>query len=153
MKDILTTSVNLPVKTAAIWREHRHEIMQFGGRYLRIQMRNELRRGVTRAYNRGKGQYARVTTRFTPAEYDTLHFVAASLRVSVSSLIYGLILLWLKPARRAIRRFFATNCAADTEGWNPEGGFAYEYLTFWRLEGDTRPNPPPWQVAGLTPAS
>ncbi len=144
---VLTTSVSLPTEVAEAWREHRQEIMRFAARYLRTQMRRELQRGVTRRYNRGKGEYARVTTRFTRGEYDMLHFVAVALRVSVSSLIYGLILLWLKPARRAIQRFFMTNYCCKTGKWDPEGGFTEEFITFWRLESDTLPEIPPWQVA------
>ncbi|MBL8032678.1 MAG: hypothetical protein JNJ69_03185 [Leptospiraceae bacterium] len=134
----LTTSVSLPVGFQDYWRCNRNEIMQFAERYLRICMRNNLRRAVTRTYNRGKGEYRIVTTRFAAAEYDTLHYVAASLRVSVSSLIYGLILLWLKPVRRTSRYSFATNYSCNMIKWDPEAGLVEESLIFWQVKPETR---------------
>ncbi len=141
----LVTSVSLPEAEAGLWRANRAEIMQFSERYLRIKMRNQIRRAVTRKYNRVDGEFAIVTTRFAPTEYDTLHFVAAALRVSVSLLIYGLILLWQKPSRRAIRRFFSINYSADSEGWDTSAGFLEESITFWAVEN---PGDPPPVLAG-----
>ncbi|MCS6972821.1 MAG: hypothetical protein NZL89_07335 [Leptospiraceae bacterium] len=45
--------------------------------------------------------------------------VASALRVSVLSLVYGLILLWLKPTRRALKRFFAINYYREPSRWDP----------------------------------
>lgn len=143
MENILTTSVSLPANVAQLWRKQKSEIMQFAGRYLRTWMRQEIRRGVTCAYNRGKGEYAIVTTRFSVTEHDLLRCFASSYRVSVSLLIYGLILLWLKPARRAVRRFFLTNYSCSTGKWDPEGGLVEEFISFWRV--DSPHDPPPWQ--------
>lgn len=143
MKRELITSVSLPEAAALLWRGQRKEIMRFAVRYLRIQMRNEVRREVTRLYNRGKEKNVITTTRFTTAEYDTFHYVAAALRVSVSFLIYGLIKLWQKPSRRAIRRFFESNYSHATGKWDAEAGFLEEFLTFWRANG--RKDTPPWQ--------
>jgi len=144
MKDKLVTSVSLPADVALLWRERRAEIMRFAERFLRIQMRSSIRRAVTRRYNRNGDSYTIVTTRFSAAEYDTLHFVAASLRVSVSSLIYGLIKLWLKPSRRALRRFFATNYDCPPQKWDPEAGFMEEMLIFWRVDEPETTEPPAW---------
>lgn len=130
----LTTSISLPAGFQHYWRDKHMEIMQIAERYLRVCMRNELRRGVTRRYNRGMGEYKIVTTRFTAAEYDTLHYVAASLRVSVSALIYGLIRLWLKPARRARNHNIMTNYECELIKWDPEAGLVQENLIFWRTD-------------------
>lgn len=136
MKKTLITSISLPEATARLWRSRKREILQFGERYLRIQMRNQMRREVTRTYNRRPGErFVITTTRFTTGEYDTFHYIAAALRVSVSLLIYGLIKLWQKPSRRAIRRYFCSNYSATATKWDPEAGFFEEYLTFWN--GDT----------------
>ncbi|MBS0617848.1 MAG: hypothetical protein JSR44_06640 [Spirochaetes bacterium] len=136
MKKTLISSVSLPETSALLWRSRKKEILRFSERYLRIQMRNQLRREVTRTYNRKPGEkFVITTTRFTTAEYDTFHYIAAALRVSVSFLIYGLIKLWQKPSRRAIRRYFCSNYSATTTKWDPEAGFAEEFLTFW--SGDT----------------
>ena len=134
MNTKLTTSVSLPQISVQHWRRHRSQIMAFAGRFLRIQMRSAIRRSVTRSYNRSSGPCVIVTARFTPTEYDTLHYVAASLRVSVSSLVHGIIQLWLKPARRAIRQFIASNYDCNIVKWDPEAGFIEENLVFWRYE-------------------
>jgi hypothetical protein len=145
MKDRLTTSVSLPAETAQHWRKKHREIMRFAERFLRLQMRSAVRRAVTRRYNRDGEGYEIVTTRFSAAEYDTLHYVAASLRVSVSSLVHGLIRLWLKPARRAIRRFFATNYDWNPVKWDAEAGFLEENLIFWRVDPEKPETIPPGQ--------
>ncbi|MBS0618200.1 MAG: hypothetical protein JSR44_08425 [Spirochaetes bacterium] len=132
MKKTLISSVSLPETSALLWRSKKREILRFGERYLRIQMRNQLRREVTRTYNRKPDEkFVITTTRFTTAEYDTFHYIAAALRVSVSFLIYGLIKLWQKPSRRAMRRYFCSNYSATTTKWDPEAGFAEESLIFW----------------------
>jgi hypothetical protein len=139
---MLTTSVSLPAGAALLWRHNKREIMCFAARFLRIQMRKAVCREVTRTYNRAQGEYQIVTTRFTPAEYDTLHFVAASFRVSVSSLICGLIQLWTKPARRNSKTHFVTNYCTIDIIWNQTTGILEENLTFWN------PNVP---IEPLTP--
>ncbi|MCS6971488.1 MAG: hypothetical protein NZL89_00550 [Leptospiraceae bacterium] len=141
-KNLHTTSVSLPENVAEHWQKHQREIMRFAARFLRLKMRNPIRRGVTRSYNDAEGPYRIVTTRFTPEEHDALLCVASALRVSVSSLVYGLILLWLKPARRALRRFFAINYYQEASRWDPVAGYLIEKLFFWHWrEGEK----PPWQ--------
>lgn len=141
-KPPLVTSVSLPKEHAKLWREERMEIMRFCARYLRIQMRYKIRREVTRLYNRrAKSEFTIVTTRFKGEEYDKLHCVAATLRVSVSLLIYGLIKLWQKPTRRAMQRFFAINYAGITPIWNRTAGFLRERLVFSRIDPPIKPPP------------
>lgn len=142
MKTHLITSVSLPADVSRYWQKHHKEILLFAERYLRLRMRRQVRRSTTRSYNRSGTAFAIVTTRFTPAEYDTLHYVAAALRVSVSSLVAGLIKLWLKPSRRAIQRFFATNYDWHAPKWDPEAGFIEENLTFWRINHKNTLHPP-----------
>jgi hypothetical protein len=132
MKAILTTSVNLPIALAPLWRHNQRRILKLTIRMLRIQMRlHPPRRGVTRAYNTPGMNCSIVTTRFTEAEYDSLHFVAASLRVSVSCLICRLIALWLKPNRRAQLNRFVTNYDLYEVNWGKNSGILNEYLIFW----------------------
>lgn len=150
MKRDLITSVSLPGAEATLWRGRKREILLFGQRYLRMQLRKQMRREVTRTYNRRPGEkFVITTTRFTAAEYDTFHYIAASLRVSVSSLIYGLIKLWQKPSRRAIRRFFASNYYAQSSKWDVEAGFSEEFLTFWRIDDKKYPSLLPWETIPL----
>ncbi len=130
---MLTTSVSLPVKLSEVWRGSQRAIMTLAVRSLRVQMRNgEIRRGVKRRYNRMAGGFEIVTTRFTEAEYDTLHCAAAAMRVSVSWLVYQMILLWLKPARRNRRNSYLTNYVMVPLIWNENVGVFTESLWFLR---------------------
>ncbi|MCS6972062.1 MAG: hypothetical protein N2Z22_06085 [Turneriella sp.] len=64
-KTMHTTSVSLPENVAQHWQKHQREIMRFAARFLRLKMRNPIRRGVTRSYNDAERPYRIVTTRFT----------------------------------------------------------------------------------------
>jgi len=106
--------------------------MRLALRNLRVQMRkNPVRRGVTRKYNRVPGERNIVTTRFTAAEYDALHFVAAALRISVSLLIYHLIIMWRKSARRRKKSKHVTNYDVQVTIWHPNAGIVTESLMVW----------------------
>lgn len=130
---MLTTSVSLPVKLSEVWRGSQRAIMALAVRSLRVQMRSgEIRRGVKRRYNRMAGGFEIVTTRFTEAEYDALHCAAAAMRVSVSWLVYQMILLWLKPARRKRRNSHLTNYLLVPLIWNENVGLFTESLWFLR---------------------
>ena len=96
------TSISLPKQYVALWRKHRRNIMHFAERYLRLRMRDTTVRNSTRRYNRMNGPCVVVTARFSEVEYDTLHAVASALRVSVSSLVFGVIKLWQKPSRHKL---------------------------------------------------
>lgn len=129
---MLTTSVSLPGSAAVLWRKNQRRIMNAAVHMLRLTMRQKpVRRGVKRTYNRIGAGFQIVTTRFTEAEYDTLHFVAASLRVSVSSLIYRMIQLWNKPGRSQKPNTHVTNYEAFVCNWGQFAGFLTETLLFY----------------------
>lgn len=129
---MLTTSVSLPKDVARLWQKNHRRIMKAGIRMLRLTMRRKsVRRGVKRRYNRAAEHFEIVTTRFTEAEYDTLHFVAAALRVSVSSLVYKLILLWNKPGRGCRTTKYLTNYETYVCNWSQFAGVVTESLFFY----------------------
>lgn len=129
---MLITSVSLPKVTATVWRSRQRQVMRMAIRILRLTMRQHgVRRGVKRRYNRQPGEYLVVTTRFTEAEYDTLHAAAAAMRVSVSWLVYQMILLWQKPARRSRFATHLTNYECDCLKWNENAGVVTESLFIW----------------------
>lgn len=130
MQHKIRTSISLPVALAANWRHNNATIRLYAARYLRLKMRGEVRRCVARRYNREPGKYKVITTWFTGAEYDALHYVAASLRVSVSLLICGIIRLWLKPARRIRQTGVWLNYDLNIVKWDPEAGLLEETMTF-----------------------
>jgi hypothetical protein len=141
----LMTSVSLPVSVADYWRGRKREILGYNERFLRLVMRGRVRRGVTRRYNRAGEAFEIVCTRFRPGEYDSLHFAAASLRVSVSSLVYLLIKLWLKPQRRRHVQRFCANYSMAPVVWDSAAGILEESLTFWRLNGSLTACELPWR--------
>lgn len=129
---MLVTSVSISQDNALVWRKHHRAIMRSAIRTLRVQMRiNGVERGVTRRYNRANSRMEIVTTRFTEAEYDTLHFVAASLRVSVSLLVTQMIQMWLKLARRNRPSRYVTNYEHFTCNWSENAGVLTESLFFY----------------------
>ena len=129
---MLTTSVSLPEGAATVWRRRQRQVMRMTVRMLRLTMRqNAVRRGVKRRYNRQPGDYMVVTTRFTETEYDTLHAAAAAMRVSVSWLVYQMVLLWQKPARRTRFATHLTNYEFDCLKWNENAGVVTESLFIW----------------------
>lgn len=107
---MITTSISLPATLSRLWRNQQRAIMRLAIRSLRIQFRElNIERGRARRYNKHDEAFLIVTTRFTEAEYDTLHCAAHALRVSVSWLICQLIRLWIKPSRRLQENPFVTN--------------------------------------------
>jgi hypothetical protein len=129
----MATSISLPEIYARYWQNHRREVMDFADRYLRLIMRFAIRRETTVTYNRAKGAYRIIHVRFTPEEYDALHCAADALRVSVSSIVCGIIRLWLKPQRRAQGVRYRANYCLNEIVWNPEAGIYEESLTFWAI--------------------
>ncbi len=140
---MLVTSVSLGSTAGALWRRHQRIILKLAIRTLRVQMRRHgVRRGVTRRYNCVGEQMQIVTTRFTEAEYDTLHFVASSLRVSVSFLVSKMIEMWQKRTRRHGVKRHATNYDLFECNWSENGGVLTESLLFYpkiRVDSSTRP--------------
>lgn len=132
-KASMVTSVSLPANLVPVWRADRRKIMDFGDRFLRLLLRGDIRRSTTRTYNRSAQEFQVVHVRFSPAEYDALHCAAAALRVSVSSIVCGIIRLWLKPQRRAHGAKYRANYCMDEVVWNPEAGIYEESLTFWAI--------------------
>jgi len=129
---MLVTSVSLPKSAAKIWRQRQRRVMRVAIRVLRLTMRqNGVRRGVKRRYNRHGEEFEIVTTRFTEAEYDTLHAAAAAMRVSVSWLVFLMILLWKKPARRNRFNTHLTNYEFDCLKWNHRVGIITESIFLW----------------------
>lgn len=139
---MIITSISLPNQCAIVWRKNRESILQFSDRFLRMKMCLDLRRGVSRTYNCAPGEYSIVSVRFSEVEYDAFHYLAASLRVSVSSLIYELIKLWLKPARRRTPQKFCANYSINQITWGTPGGILEESLTFWSRNTDGTPRLP-----------
>ncbi len=131
---MIVTSVSMSKSMAVHWRQHQKEILFLGQRCLRILMRtNYSQRGVARRYNRSLADRRVVTTRFSPAEYDALHYVAATLRVSVSSIITLMIAFWLKPARRSHPFAYATNYWLEEGIWCPFAGATEENIQFLKV--------------------
>lgn len=98
---MIITSVSLPSDVGKIWQKNKKSVMRYAILCLRMALRERgIRRSCSRLYNRNHLRSVRVTTRFSDAEYDSLHFAAATMRVSVSLIIFKCILLWKKRQHR-----------------------------------------------------
>lgn len=130
---MIITSVSLSENNAAFWRANQRQLLVYAVPMLRRQMREQgVRRGVARKYNRIEGNSVIVTSRFSEAEYDALHFVASMQRVSVSLLICRLIEMWQNAGPRRLGRNHATNYDLNICVWNQNAGVCTESLLFWR---------------------
>jgi len=104
---------------ANLWRRRQRRILQFMAMALNAETsQGRIRRGIKRRYNRGQGEFEIVTTRFSAAEYDSLHAAASALRVSVSWLVFRLILLWKKLRKRRRVQLYLTNYKLILHAWS-----------------------------------
>ena len=127
---MLTTSISIPRQFAPLWRRQHRRMMKTGIQALRLEVqKGKVRRGVKRQYNGEQGEYAIVTTRFTESEYDALHFIAATARVSVSLLIFRLIKFWLTPEGQTTK-MFVTNYQINNVLWTEDRAIITESLSF-----------------------
>ncbi|GAB4426789.1 MAG: hypothetical protein OHK0011_08450 [Turneriella sp.] len=128
---MLITSVSLPSTVAIVWRRRQKRILRLVPVALAQQAkRSKVRRGVKRSYNRGRGEYAIVTTQFSAEQYDTLHAAAAAMRVSVSLLIFRLILLWKQLRKRLAVSVRVTNYELIVHTWGGHGISYTENIDF-----------------------
>lgn len=140
---MITTSISLPTTLSTLWRSQQHAIMRLAIRSLRIQFRElRIERGRTRKYNKHDEEFVIVTTRFTEAEYDTLHCAAHALRVSVSWLICRIIRLWIKPSRRIRENPFVTNYEMIPVYCGQNGLVFSENILIWPKPKPTRARRP-----------
>ena len=107
--------------------------MRYALHTYRAQMRkNAVKRGVTRKYNRTGEHSVIVTVRLTQTEYDALHFVAASVRISVSLLVYLIITNWRRWRNSKRKPQVCLIYSYQVPQWNSAGGTITESLTFGR---------------------
>lgn len=130
---MLVTSISIPANLKPVWQRHRRQIMAMALQALRVTMRQRpVRRGVKREYNWRSKEFRIVTARFTEAQYDTLHFVAAATRTSVSLLVCEIIQMWLKAKRRIRQNKHASNYELFLCNWNENAGVITESLLLYR---------------------
>ena len=128
---MLKTSISLPKDSVTTWRQNHWEIMRMYARFLRVvERKRKFRRKVTRQYNWGNGHCAIVKVRFTAKEYDSLHTMAAGIRVSVSYLIYDLIQFWEKASKKCARFIVGGNYASRVLEWSKRRVKFEEKLSF-----------------------
>ncbi|HRP70247.1 MAG TPA: hypothetical protein PLY93_11995, partial [Turneriella sp.] len=97
-----------------------------------VERKRKFRRKVTRQYNWGNGHCVIVKVRFTPKEYDSLHTMAAGIRVSVSYLIYDLIQFWEKASKKSAKFAVGGNYAPKMLEWSKIRVKFEEKLSFRR---------------------
>ena len=135
----ITTSMSLPASLVAIWRRNRAQILRLTGGLLQQASRRHPRRSVARMYNRGMGAMEIVTARFSAEEYDSLHYLAATLRVSVSLLVFELIQFWLNSGEKPKRKLPLTNYSYSIREWGPTRLIFTEILEIQRTKPYSAP--------------
>ena len=130
---MLKTSISLPTEIIPTWLANRWAIMRMYARFLRIvERKKKFRRKVTRQYNRGNGHCGIVKVGFTTKEYDSLHTMAAGIRVSVSYLIYDLIQFWKKASKKNAKFVVGGNYMPRVLEWSKIRVKFEEKLSFRR---------------------
>jgi hypothetical protein len=128
--NMLVTSVSLPESYAKIWRKRHRRIMRHALHTFRVELKKAtVKRGVTRRYNRTGIPPIIVTTRFTQNEYDALHFIAASLRISVSLLLCMIIRRWMMRPRQTDLPALHAKYHLELHKWRPGCWILTESLT------------------------
>ncbi|HRP69137.1 MAG TPA: hypothetical protein PLY93_06365 [Turneriella sp.] len=131
---MLKTSISLPQKSIPTWAKNHRAIMRIYSRFLRVVVRKtKFRRGVKRLYNKTNGRCAIMKVKFTPHQYDSLHTVAAGIRVSVSFLIFYLIQFWEKASQKNTYFLVADNYAPQVLEWSKTRVPFQEKITFRRV--------------------
>lgn len=129
---MIITSVSLPGDVGKAWQRNKASIMRYAIRCLRIALRERgVRRGCSRLYNRSHLRSVRVTTRFSDAEYDSLHLAAATMRVSVSLIIFKCILIWQKRQHQNLKLRLISNYELNLTLCGRNGIVVSENLLFW----------------------
>ncbi|MCX7633599.1 MAG: hypothetical protein N2Z22_09745, partial [Turneriella sp.] len=71
------------------WQKHQREILRFAARFLRLKMRNPIRRGVTRSYNDAEGPLPHCHYTVYAGRARRIVMLASALRVSVPCWFIG----------------------------------------------------------------
>jgi type I site-specific restriction-modification system R (restriction) subunit len=88
----IKTSICLPVKLLAIYKEYYRAVYRNSEQMFASAMVAYPRRDKARAYNRSKDEFEVVQVYWPVEVYNKLHAVAAALRVSVSYLVYSMLM-------------------------------------------------------------
>ncbi|MFO1526654.1 MAG: hypothetical protein U1F16_11870 [Turneriella sp.] len=92
----IRTSVSLPVSICEFFRKNRHALKKILEGGFRAEMCDAIRRNRTRCYNRTSENFVIVQVFWNYDVYNKLHAMAAVQRVSVSLLIYRLLMAMQK---------------------------------------------------------
>lgn len=102
----IKTSVCLPSKVLAVYKEYCRALYRCSEQMFTSAMANSPRRDKARSYNRSKDEFEIVQVYWPLEVYNKLHAVAAALRVSVSYLVYSMLMeMSSKPAEKPKKNF------------------------------------------------
>lgn len=91
-KKKIKTSICLPVKVLVVYRAYYRAVYRRSERMLAFASAASPRRDKARSYNRSKDEFTIVQVYWPLEVYNKLHAVAAALRVSVSYLVYSMLM-------------------------------------------------------------
>jgi len=94
-QDKIKTSISIPSNILDEFNANYRFIMNYLDGYLREFKTDKPRRDRSREYNRNKGPREHLNVYWRIEEYNQLHLVASALRISVSYLIYQILLFIL----------------------------------------------------------
>ena len=134
----IKTSICLPVKVLAIYKKYYRALYRSSEQMFASAMAGSPRRDKARSYNRSRDEFE-IAQVYWPVEvYNKLHAVAAALRVSVSYLVYSMLMeMSSKPAKKPEKDF--SNYVMIIRSWTENTIHIEEIIHLEDYPPDTSP--------------
>ncbi len=84
---MINTSINLTPKAMSLWKRHHRQFKKNLPNYCWVLTRNEVRRDRAKRFNQPRGDYEKISVRWTEEEFNVLQYFSHSLRISVSYVV------------------------------------------------------------------
>lgn len=138
-KNNIKTTVSLPAGFVALFKIGQRVWLKALDQCLADSMRSAARRDRARCYNHEKDRYQVVPVYWPIEAYNKLHALAAAQRVSVSLLVYTMIMRLLRQSSLEQNRGF-NNYSMIVKEWSAKGMYIEESIQFYIPENE---QPPP----------
>jgi hypothetical protein len=135
----IKTTVSLPVRFVGLFKIAQRTWLKALDQCLADSMRSAVRRDRARYYNHEKDRYQVVPVYWPIEVYNKLHALAAAQRVSVSLLVYTMIIRLLSQSSWQKNSGF-NNYSMIVKEWSPNGMHIEENIQFYIPENE---QPPP----------
>jgi hypothetical protein len=138
----IKTSIALPQCAVALYKKFKNAIVTEFQDHLPQVTAEFPRRDTTRHYNNTWDEFKIVQVFWPVSVYNELHAVAAAVRISVSLLVYRILLCMAADAGRKKPRIFS-NYVMIVRSWSDKALHIEEKITFDKQHTDSNSQDPP----------